>query len=120
MAAVITHASGEIVPEVVNGFEGSSEVRSIVHTVLGREDPDITFRPAGLRRGTLLLVFADGASANAAAAVLRIPQQFTLSDEDVPEVGMDFVVAGGDVRQTLDPETRTVWIVTVPFQEVTP
>lgn len=116
----IIHGTGSITPEVVNGFEASREARSIVHTILGRPDPDVTFRPAGLRSGTLSLVFADGATAASAEAALTVPQVLTLTDPDVPKVGMSFVVAGGGVRTVLDDETRTVWIVEVPFQEVTP
>lgn len=113
----ITHTVGEITPEVVDGYEAASEARSIAHTILGRPDPDITFRPAGLRRGTLSLVFADAATAAAAYAILTIPQVFTLNDDEAA-FGMVFVVTGGDVQLTLDPETRVVCIVTVPFQEV--
>ncbi|NYF29232.1 MULTISPECIES: hypothetical protein [unclassified Microbacterium] len=114
----ITHASGTIVPTVVDGYEASSEARSIVHTVMGRTDPDITLRPAGMRTGTLSLVFATRAAAWAAFAILRVPQVLTLTDPDVPEVGMSFVVAGGSISMGLDDETRSVWTVSVPFHEV--
>jgi len=114
----ITHASGTIVPAVVDGYEASIEARSIVHVILGRADPDITMRPAGLRTGTLSLVFDSRAEAWAAVAALSIPQVLTLTDADVPEVGMSFVVAGGALEPRLDDETRSVWTVAVPFQEV--
>lgn len=116
----IIHSSGVIVPEVVDGYEPAIDVRSIVHTILGRSDPDVTFRPAGMRTGVLSFVFAARASAWAAVAVLRVPQVLTLTDADVPEVNMSFVVAPGQLRPTLDPETRAVWIVEVPYAEVTP
>ncbi|PQZ60686.1 MULTISPECIES: hypothetical protein [unclassified Microbacterium] len=114
----ITHASGTIVPTVVDGYEASIEARSIVHNVMGRTDPDITLRPAGMRTGTLSLVFASRAAGWAALAALCIPQVLTLTDADVPEVGMSFVVAGGAIKHSLDDETRDVWILGVPFQEV--
>lgn len=114
----ITHTGGTITPEVVNGFEASRAARTIVHTILGRSDPDITYRPAGLRKGELSLVFGTGAEAAAAEAILVTPQIFTLSDPDVPEVAMSFVVADGDITRALDLETQSVWIVGVPFQEV--
>ena len=114
----ISHSSGVITPDQVDGYEPSIEVRSIVHTILGRPDPDITFRPAGMRTGTLPLVFGSRADAWAAVAVLRVPQVLTLADVDVPEVGMSFVVAPGELRPVLDSETRAVWIVEVPYQEV--
>lgn len=118
MSTIITHAGGTITPEVVNGFASSRQARSIVHTILGRPDPDITFRPAGLRKGELTLVFETGAEAAAAEAVLVVPQVFGLNDPDVPQVSMSFVVADGEIQNALDLETQRVWIVRVPFQEV--
>lgn len=119
MTTTIAHVTGVVVPEVVNGFEGTREARTIVHAILGRPDPDVTFRPAGLRTGTLRLVFATGAAAAAAEAALTVPQVLTLIDNEVPEVGMSFVVAEGDIVTTLDTTTRVVWIVALPFREVT-
>jgi len=116
----ITHSTGAIIPTLVDGYEASIEARSIVHRILGRTDPDITARPAGLRSGTLSLVFASRAEAWAAVTVLREPQSLTLTDADVPEVGMSFVVANGALVPRLDDETRSVWILTVPFEEIAP
>ncbi|WP_067200121.1 hypothetical protein [Microbacterium sp. XT11] len=120
MSTIITYTGGTITPAVVEGFEASRPARTIVHTILGRPDPDITFRPAGLQRGTLTLVFPNGAQARAAEAALVVPRVFTLTDIDVPEVAMQFVVADGDVTTRLDLETQQAWIVQVPFQEVAP
>lgn len=118
MSTQITYAGGVITPAVVNGFETTRLARSIVHVILGRPDPDITIRPTGLRKGELTLIFATGAEAAAAEATLSIPQRFTLSDADVPEVSMSFVVAAGEIGVSLDLETQTVWQVVVPFQEI--
>lgn len=120
MTTTITHSSGVIAPEVVHGFQATRDARSIVHTILGREDPDITFRPASLRKGTLTLVFPTGAAASAAEAILVTGQVFTIQDSTVAEVGMSFVVADGSVTRSLDGGTRVVWTVAVPFQEVAP
>lgn len=118
MSTTITHADGAIVPAVVNGFESARPARTLVHTILGRPDPDITYRPAGLRKGELLLVFESGAESAAAEAILVSAQVFTLSDPDVPQVAMPFVVANGEVSSALDLDTQTVWVLRVPFQEV--
>lgn len=120
MTSTIAHSGGLISPEVVDGYEATREVRTIVHPILGRSDPDITFRPAGLRAGTLKLVFGTGAAAEAAEAVLVVPQVFALSDSSVPEVSMSFVVGpeGQATTRALDAPTRKVWVVEVPFQEV--
>lgn len=120
MSTIITYAGGTITPAVVNGFDATRPTRTIVHTILGRADPDITFRPAGLRSGTLQLVFPTGEAAAAAEAALAVPRLFALADDDVPEVAMQFVVADGDITSELDMTTQTVWILGVPFQEVAP
>lgn len=116
----ITHSAGVITPRLVIGWETSRPVRTIVHSVLGRTDPDITLRGVGLRAGTLRLLFSTGAEATAAGAVFATPQTLTLTDTDVPAIGMAFVVAGGDLAAQLDPETRRLWTLAVPFQEVAP
>lgn len=116
----ITHSAGVIVPDVVDGYEASREARTIVHDIINRSNPDVTLRAPGLRRGNLSCVFAVEASAQAAYAVLGVPQVLTLVDVDRTSIGMSFVVAGGDLTIGLDDETRDVWIVAVPFVEVLP
>lgn len=107
-----------IVPLVVEGFEYSRPARSILHPLLGSSDHDVTFRPGGLRAGRMRLVMPDAATARAAEVGLLTPRVFTLTDPDVSELTMRFVVAGEDIGVQLDPVTRRRWIVTVPFQEV--
>lgn len=120
VTTIITHSTGTVIPEVVNGYEASRPVETIVHKIIGRPDPDITLRPAGLRSGTLTLVFATGAAAASAEAALLFPQVLTLSDPDVPEVGMSFIVGpeGQASTSTLDLDTQKVWLLELPFQEV--
>lgn len=116
----ITHDGGVITPTIVDGWSAAREVRTIAHTILGRPDPDVTFRPAGLRAGTLRLVFAAEAAAAAASDALATPQVLTIVDADRSHLAMSFVVTGGDLSVTLDDETRDVWIVEVPYREVSP
>lgn len=116
----IVHSTGTITPDIVDGWRASREARTIVHTILGRAAPDVTFRPAGIRSGSLTCVFSVEADAAAAADVFAIPQVLTLTDADRPHLAMSFVVADGDIDVSLDDETRDVWIVTVPFREVNP
>lgn len=120
MTSTITHSTGTISPTVINGYEATREARSVVHQILNRSDPDVTLRAPGLRRGALKCVFATEAEAVSAFGVLSIPQVLVLNDSTAPSIGMSFVVADGDLHVTLDPETRVVWIVTVPFVEVSP
>lgn len=118
--STITHSTGTITPRLILGWEATRPARSLVHEVLGRADPDITLRPAGVRSGTLRLLFTTGAEASAAAAVFAIAQTLTITDPDVAQVGMSFVVAEGDIVAQLDPETRRLWTLDVAFQEVAP
>lgn len=118
MSTTITHSGGVIAPAAMRGWSASAEVRSIVHTILGRPDPDITRRPTGLRRGTLTLVFGTGAAAYAARAVLATPQRLTLANSVVAQVAMTFVVAGGELGDVLGDAGE--WTLSVPFQEVSP
>lgn len=116
----ITHSTGVITPTVVDGWSASREARTKVHDILGRSDPDVTLRPAGLRAGTLKLVFATEQAAADAVAVLAVPQVLTLADADRPSLAGRFVAADGTIELQLDDETRDVWIVTCPFREVAP
>ena len=119
MASTITHTTGVITPRVVEGYQASREARTVIHDILNRSNPDVTLRAPGPRRGSLKCIFATEAEAVAAYGVLSVPQLLQLSDGTVPSVSMSFVVADGDLAVSLDPETRVVWIVDVPFVEVT-
>lgn len=116
----ITHSTGIITPTIVDGYRAKSTGRSIVHRIIGRPDPDVSYRPASLRSGQLTCVFAHEATAHAAAAAFAIPQPLTLNDPDVA-IGMTFVVPdGGLIEVELDDATRGVWLVRVDFEEVLP
>lgn len=115
----ITHSTGVITPTTVDGYRAARTPRTILHPILGRSDDDVTFRPASLRKGTLTLVFASEAVARAAATALAIPQVLTLADPDI-SIGMSFVVAEDDLVPELDDETRSVWVLQMPFREVAP
>lgn len=93
--------------------------RNIVHTILGRAESDITIKPASLRVGELSFLFADRLGARRAEEQHATPGVFILLDLDVQGTTMYYVTTGS-IRTTLDPETRTRWIVTVEYQEVEP
>lgn len=118
MGATITHSSGEITPLAMPEWKETSEARTVMHPILGREDDDVTFRPTGMRRGTFTFVFATGAAAYAARATLRTAQRFTFAHSDIPEIAMIFVVADGDIGVELGRASE--WRVTIPFREVKP
>jgi len=114
---VITRGDVDIIPTIVDGYESTHETRSIVHQILGRPDPDVTLRPAGLRTGTLRLVFADEFAAADAETEFGVGGVFTFHPIERETLPMDFVPTGR-VTRTLDDQTRRVWIVAVDFHEV--
>lgn len=120
----ITHSAGVLVPKLVEGYVATREVRTVVHTILNSSSPVVSLRPPGLRSGSLRCLFPVQADAVSAFAVLSTPQVLTLHASEVPAVNMTFVVAGsrgsGELSIDLDDETRSVWWITVPFQEVAP
>lgn len=114
----ITHGAGVITPTIVDGYSARRTANTVVHDILNRSNPDVSLRAFGLRSGALTLVFADQTTALDAYAVLSVPQVLSIMDPDVESIGMSFVVADGDLEIALDEETRSVYVVTVPFREV--
>lgn len=117
MSTTITHAGGTITASMPT-WDAGAEARSIVHTILGRPDPDITTRPTSLRAGTLPLQFTAEADAVAARAILAVPQSLTLSNSGVGAVSLVFVVASGTLGEVRS--EAGVWTLSVPFQEIAP
>ena len=109
-----------IEPVLVLGYTSRRAVRTIVHDILDRADPDVSMAPAGSRAGRLELLFADELEAETAELVLAQPAVWEFADADRSTVGMAFVVAGGELERELVDETRNHWIVRVPFREVSP
>ncbi|MDY0827541.1 hypothetical protein SK224_00205 [Microbacterium sp. BG28] len=114
---LITSASGSSTPHALQRYESARPSGNIVHKILGREDPDVTMRPAQLRRGTLELVYLDAASAIAAEELHSRGEVLALA-HDVDGISMSYVVGDGDIGRRQDGSVRSVWIVTVPFQQV--
>lgn len=105
-----------IEPILVTGWQTSRPARAVVHTIIDRPEPEVTLREAGLRVGVFELLFATLAEAAAAEALHTQAVSFTLTDDTVGT--LDYVVAGGDIDVELDDATRSLWLVRVPFQEV--
>lgn len=122
MSSSITHSTGTVTPELIDGYQATRPTRTIVHDIINRPHPDITFRPAGLRRGEFRCLFPDQADALSAYAALSIPQVLAISDPDVPAIDMSFIVGpeGESLAIELDDETRDAWWIVVPFVEVSP
>ena len=117
MSTVITHDGGTITPLAVSEYSVEQEAGNIVHQVLGRTDPDVTLRPAGLRTGTLTLTFRTAAEGDDARRQHATGTVFTLTSSDVDVVNMRYVLA--DKLGTVQGKAGE-WIITVGFHEVAP
>lgn len=145
MTTHVTNGTLTFFPTVVDGYESARETATVVHQILDRANPDVTIRPAGLRTGTLRLVFAnpdvayigalitiggyvfentDPNSPLSAEQMARACEDahaqggvFTLMSTDRYSIEMSYV-ANGTIARSLDEDTRQVWIVEIDFHEV--
>lgn len=117
MTTIISHADGTIVPELVTNYRSSRESNNIIHDVLESGAPYISYRPTGLRTGTIELLFVTHAEALECEALHALPGRFTLTSTERPGINMAFVPSG-EIAVSLDDETRDRWLVTVDFHEV--
>ena len=97
-------------------YEAEYQPTTIIHPQLHGASYNITYLPVRDRSGTLTLLFNTSSDAWAAVALLRTAYNFTWAS-DVTGLSMTFVVAGGSLQPTLN-DTRKVWTVDVPYQEV--
>jgi hypothetical protein len=119
VTATITRvpAVAPIVPDLFQGYETTQTTRTTVFPLIGQAAPAYTLKDAGYRTGSMTMVFRDRAAAHAARTAHAAAGVFTLTDTDVPEASMVYVVVGA-VRIAVDPTTGAAWLVTVDFQEV--
>jgi len=117
MPSIITFDASTLTPTVVEGYEGASEGRNIIHDILGRSNPDVTLRPAGLRKGTLTLHFISETQSRSAENLARTAGVGIFSSTERPTLAMTFVVGTGSIIRRATEYGS--WVVTFPFQEVT-
>lgn len=123
MTDVITRLSSPTVViadlVTVERYEPEHALGNILHPKMNGSGFNVTYKPARLRGGTMVLLFADAAAAHAAAALLVTSYRFTL-ESDEPEADMTFVVGrpGGSGSLRPRPGEGLEWLVDVPFQEV--
>lgn len=114
----LTHANGLVAPVRVldvRSLAFTSNLRTVVHELVGNPIPAITVRPAGPRTGTLVYVLADQAAGRSAELVHRTPGRITVDDPGV--LTMTYFATGALVL-ALDPRARRSWTLTVDFIEV--
>ncbi|NYD65983.1 hypothetical protein [Agromyces atrinae] len=105
-------------PILVVGYESTRAARAIVHEILDNTAPSVVLRAAASRSGKLRLIFDNEEDAYGAERAHAESGYWTLTDPDRPSLNMTYVVADGDIVRTLDPETRTIWVLEIPFVEV--
>jgi hypothetical protein len=107
-------------PELVTGYQTARASRNVVHDLIGGGIAVSLIAPRP-RAGQLELLYPLEADGWAALALHARETSFDLVDDDVPDVSMSYVVDGSaDLQLTLDDDTRRVWLLAVPYQEVTP
>lgn len=119
MTVTITCGAASASPELVLGYKSTRKARNLIHDIIDRDDPDVTLKPAGLRTGKLELFCLDLAAALAMEALHASEGVCALEDTDLSSLNMSYV-ASGDITVELDGQTRTRWVVSVEYQEVTP
>ncbi|CAI9386090.1 hypothetical protein [Microbacterium sp. T2.11-28] len=103
-------------PLAVDGYEAERESRNIIHDLLSG-NVAVTLISPRPRAGTLQLMYTAHSDAFAAFNLHAEETVFTITNPDVTNVGMSYVVRDGiGIRQD---DTRAGWIVSVDFQEVT-
>jgi len=104
--------------EFVVEFTSRREARNIVHTIIGRPDPDVTLRGPGLRQGAMGIWCQDYASAVTLEALLASQAVLRLQ-ETVLGIDLAFVCTGS-IELRRDSTNTTRWLVRSDYQEVTP
>lgn len=119
MATTITNGSDILTAALHLGYAATRRGRTVVHEILGSNEPAVTLRAAALRSGRRELLFTDETIAAAAHEMLTAGDVITLADTDRPAVfNMTFVAR--DVELELDATTRRNWVLRFDFQEVAP
>ena len=116
MSHTITTGDTVINPTAVDQYESTARGGSVIHETVGAAYPSVTLRPAGARRGSLVLSFDDETSSREAEKALGQAAVYIWL-ADLETVRMSFVIpnTGAITRRY----TRTGrWVVEVDYQEV--
>jgi len=116
MTTIFTKGAVSIVPITITGFSSSRQSGNTIHRIIGASVPDVTMDYAGLRTGTLELVFDDLTKALAAENMFGNIGTVIMSDSDLPQLNMTFVTNGAIAVELH--EDRMHWLVRVDYQEV--
>jgi len=118
MTTTIASGTLDTTPALIKSWSSTQEARNVVHTIIGRSDPDITLKPAGKRTGTLELFYTTKTAAEEARELFALPLVFLVdSDDETWLDGFRFVTVGS-ISSVLDSDDFTSWHISVDFQEV--
>lgn len=114
MGATLTSGSTTIAPIAFSDYTSEQEGGSIRHEILGRTNPDVTLRPAGLRTGSFTLDFASETASSSARTALTAAAAWTLTHTERTSVNMRFIPRR--ISRPVDAGGR--WVVTVSYEEI--
>lgn len=117
MSTYLTDGTTSVDVDAVEGFSSTRNSGVHVHPILGAASPDITYQAAGLRTGTLRLLFLTEAAA-AAAETLHSTGSIITIVSAVSTVNFSYVSAEGDSVRLEQSSTRAAWFVEIDYQEV--
>ncbi len=102
--------------QVIAPAEFDNEAQAVVHWIVGRSAPDVTLRPAHSASGTLALLFASAAAAEAARTFHQSAATFTTTGAPawMPAV---YVPTDSIHRAQLD-DVNGGWRIDIPIQEI--
>ena len=120
MGTTITNAGDTITPTEVLSYLTARRSNNVIHRILNGTIA-VSVLPPQPRAGSLELFFETEAAAAAADLFHTRSGTFALTTDDITTGNITYVLSEtGDIKRELDPQTRTRWIVTVDYQEVTP
>lgn len=116
--STITRTSDSITTEpswIESTYDTTYESRNVLHQLV---DGGVaaTLMQHLPRTGTLDLMYQSREDAWAGVELLLAVDTFTLSDGDVPEVGMLFMAE--NVAPAIEQQTTSLWIVRLTYQEL--
>lgn len=103
-------------PDLVVEFTTRRASRNVLHEVIGSPDLYVTLREGGRRSGSWVMLFELEADAQECFDTHMLQGTFAIADTDRPAVACTYVT-DGEAELQLDDETRSVWLVTVPYRE---
>ncbi len=116
--ATLTRDAVVLAPVDVLGWSSTRRGASVVHQVIGDTDPDVTVRAPSLASGDLRLIWADEATALAAAAALAVVGgPWVLGIPARPGLDGLSVLVVGDITVAATDDAGAAWTLTVGVQE---